>query len=82
MINDPTSLYYHTGLSGVVIPNADVSVVPEIANRYDVTHLVIETFSQGIAVPKKFIFDLDNPPPFLIPIATSVSGAMIYEIRP
>lgn len=82
MINDPTILYYHTGLNGVVIPNADVTVIPEIARRYNVTHLVVETFSDSIAVPKKFIFDLDNPPPFLIPIATSVSGAIIYEIRP
>jgi hypothetical protein len=42
MINDPPSLYYHTGLSGVVLPNSDPDVVPEIAARYGVTHLVLD----------------------------------------
>lgn len=42
MINDPPSLYYHTGLSGVVLPNADPDAVPEIAARYGVTHLVLD----------------------------------------
>ncbi|MDX2076095.1 MAG: hypothetical protein SFZ02_06665, partial [bacterium] len=68
MINDPPALYYHAGFSGVVIPNADVSVIPEIAKRYGVTHVVIETFSGSIATPKQFIFDTDNPPSFLMPI--------------
>ncbi len=42
MINDPPGLYYHTGLGGVVVPNADPDVVPEIAARYGVTHLVLD----------------------------------------
>lgn len=42
MVNDPAALYYHAGLSGVVIPNADPQVVPEIAARYGVTHLVLD----------------------------------------
>ncbi len=42
MVNDPPALYYHTGLSGVVVPNADPSVVPEIAARYGVTYLVLD----------------------------------------
>ncbi|HRF96736.1 MAG TPA: hypothetical protein PLZ51_16125, partial [Aggregatilineales bacterium] len=76
------ALYYHSGFSGVVIPNADVSVIPEIARRYGVTHVVVETFSNSIAVPKQFIFDTDNPPSFLMPIESQISGAIIYEIRP
>ncbi|MBN2304968.1 MAG: glycosyltransferase family 39 protein [Anaerolineae bacterium] len=42
MVNDPAALYYHTGLAGVVVPNADPAVVPEIAARYGVTHLVLD----------------------------------------
>ncbi len=42
MVNDPAALYYHTGLSGVVVPNADPAVVPEIAARYGVNYLVLD----------------------------------------
>jgi hypothetical protein len=42
MVNDPAALFYHTGLSGVVVPNADPEVVPEIAARYGVTYLVLD----------------------------------------
>jgi 4-amino-4-deoxy-L-arabinose transferase-like glycosyltransferase len=42
MVNDPAALYYHTGLSGVVVPNADPAVVPEIAARYRVDYLVLD----------------------------------------
>lgn len=42
MINDPAALYYHTQLAGVVIPNAEPDVVPEIAAQYGVTHLVLD----------------------------------------
>jgi 4-amino-4-deoxy-L-arabinose transferase-like glycosyltransferase len=42
MVNDPPALYYHTGLSGVVVPYADPGVVPEIADRFGVTHLVLD----------------------------------------
>lgn len=42
MVNDPPALYYHTGYYGVVVPNADPNVVPEIAARYGVTYLVLD----------------------------------------
>lgn len=42
MINDPPALYYHTGLAGVVVPNTSPDVVPEIAARYGVTHLLLD----------------------------------------
>ncbi|NDJ77193.1 MAG: hypothetical protein GYB65_13135, partial [Chloroflexi bacterium] len=42
MVNDPPALYYHTGLSGVVVPNAEPTVIPEIAAQYGVTHLVLD----------------------------------------
>ncbi len=42
MVNDPPALYYHTGLAGVVVPNADPSVLPQIARQYGVTHLLLD----------------------------------------
>ncbi len=42
MINDPAAFYYHTKLSGVVVPNASPDVVPTIARRYGVTHLILD----------------------------------------
>ena len=42
MVNDPPALYYHAGLAGVVVPNADPAVVPEIARQYGVTHLLLD----------------------------------------
>ncbi len=42
MVNDPPALYYHTGLAGVVVPNADPDIIPEIAQRYGVTYLVLD----------------------------------------
>ncbi|MCL4236913.1 MAG: glycosyltransferase family 39 protein [Anaerolineae bacterium] len=42
MVNDPVALYYQAGLSGVVVPDADPAVVPEIAARYGVTHLLLD----------------------------------------
>lgn len=42
MVNDPAALYYHTGRSGVVVPNAAPAVVPEIAQRYEVGYLLLD----------------------------------------
>lgn len=42
MVNDPAALYYHTGLAGVVVPNGDIEMVRMVAERYRVTHLVLD----------------------------------------
>ncbi|MBN1563516.1 MAG: glycosyltransferase family 39 protein [Anaerolineae bacterium] len=42
MVNDPAGFYYHTGHLAVVVPNNDPDVVPEIAEKYGVTHLVLD----------------------------------------
>jgi hypothetical protein len=42
MLNDPAALYYHTRLSGLALPDSDPDVVPELAARYRVTHLVLD----------------------------------------
>lgn len=43
MCNDPPALYYHSGLGGVVVPNAPPELVPVIARQYGVTHLLLDT---------------------------------------
>ncbi len=80
MVNDPAALYYFTGLSGVVLPNATIDIVPEIADQYDVTHLLIEFVGGVPATPAEFVFDFDNPPAFLEPVSVSLPGARLYAI--
>lgn len=62
MVNDPAALYYHTGLSGVVVPNADPAVVPEIAARYGVNYLVLDV---NWTKPFTGLFLGDETRPFL-----------------
>jgi hypothetical protein len=66
MVNDPPALYYHTGLAGVVVPNADPSVVPEIAAKYGVTHLVLD---ENRTPPFAALFEGKAEDPFLRLIA-------------
>jgi uncharacterized membrane protein YczE len=68
MINDPTALYYHTGLGGVVLPNQPPDVIPEIATRYEVDYLLLQTSGDLLAVPVDFDFDVEDPPDFLTPM--------------
>ncbi len=42
MCNDPAELYYHTGLMGIVVPDAGPEAVRELAARYSVTHLLLD----------------------------------------
>jgi len=62
MVNDPAALYYHTGLSGVVVPDSDPDVVPEIAARYGVTHLLLDA---NCTAPFSGLFVGDDARPFL-----------------
>lgn len=80
MVNDPAALYYFTERGGVVIPNADVQTVPQIAARYGVTHLLLETVSGQYAVPAPFDFDPERLPPFLRRVDVDLSGAELYVL--
>lgn len=86
MVNDPAQLYFFTGLGGVVTPSATPDAIPEIAQRYGVTHLLIEYTGQAdsrtLAVPQRLNFDLDAPPPFLTEIPFEPSGMRLYVISP
>jgi 4-amino-4-deoxy-L-arabinose transferase-like glycosyltransferase len=76
MINDPAGLYYHTGRGGVVLPNSQPDVIPEIAARYRVDYLVLESPE---AVPAPLLTLFDTAPDFLIPIPFD-GGARVYAI--
>lgn len=80
MINDPAALYDFTGLGGVVIPNAPVSTLPEIAAKYDVTHLLIETVDGAPAVPRRFRLNSADLPPFLTLADPNVQGGALYVV--
>lgn len=84
MINDPSALYYFTGLGGVVTPNADPSIILEIAERYNITHFLIEIIEHDgethLAIPEQLGFDLDTPPSFLSEVDIDVSSARLYAI--
>jgi hypothetical protein len=83
MINDPAALYYHTGLGGVVLPNAAPEAIPQIARRYRVTHVLLQSVTAdgharaatgGLAgIPAA-------PPPFLIPISLDIPEVRLYAI--
>lgn len=42
ILNDPPALYYHTGLSGVVLPDSPPENVLDLAERYGATHVVLD----------------------------------------
>ncbi len=75
LINDPAMLYTFTGLGGAVIPNESPDVIPEIADRYAITHVVIEP--AGLPAPMQTV--LTNPPTFLREIARA-GEVIVYEI--
>lgn len=84
MVNDPAQLYYFTGFQGVVLPNEEPDVIPEIANRYGVRYLLLEQVSDdgtvsGAATSKLWSI-LTSPPDFLLPIPLPLSDVRLYEI--
>jgi len=78
MINDPSALYYFTGLSGVVIPNAPSSVIPELAQRYGVNTLVLDANAQ--ALPMGDIYDGHDSPSFLQQVYRD-DNIQIYRLK-
>jgi hypothetical protein len=75
MINDPSTLYYYTGIESVGLPNESPEVALEIAELYDIDYLVLEKGD----VPKPLQFE--QIPDFLIPIETEREGVRIYAFN-
>lgn len=83
MINDPSQLYYFTGLGGVVLPNESPEIIPEIARIYGVDYLLVEAVQPNgyiAAAPTPFQFDVDNPPAFLQSVPMSNPTVRLYAI--
>ena len=51
MVNSPPTWYYYTDLHGVALPDAELERLPEIAERYCVTHLVLDVNVTDSFVP-------------------------------
>ena len=77
MVNDPAALYYHTGHSGVVLPDSEPETVREIAARYGVTHLVLD---ENRTAPFDALFRSAESRPFLIPLRELKGGQRVFEI--
>lgn len=87
LINDPAQLYYYTGLGGAVLPNEAPDIIPQLAEGFGITHLVLENVrendagqmvSQAIPAPLQPV--LTSPPDFLREIPLNVPGVRVYEI--
>jgi hypothetical protein len=78
MINDPAQLYFFTGFGGVALPNEQPSMILDIARRYDVDYLVLE--SPG-GTPGPLLSLFETTPDFLTPIPLRSTDAKLYAIR-
>jgi hypothetical protein len=87
LINDPSRWYYETGQGGAVLPNESPDVIPQIAEQYGITHIILEDIqtqpdgtlvSGGSPAPLQSI--LTEPPDFLRPIEVDLLDVRVYEI--
>ena len=86
MVNDPAAWYYHTGYSGVTLPDSPLDRFPEIAGKFCLTHLIID---QNVTDSlKSLIHDSAPPPSFLEQIEhlnqdteTTDDDVRIYHFR-
>lgn len=86
LINDPAQWYAYTGQGGAVLPNEAPDVIPQIAGRYGITHVLLEqivtegdvTYSMASPAPLQSI--LSDPPDFLRPVDVGSDSVRVYEI--
>lgn len=62
MVNDPPAFYYHTGRSGVVLPNNGPETVRALAQRFGITHIIIDV---NRTAPLDDLYSGASVPPFL-----------------
>jgi hypothetical protein len=84
MANDPSAVYYYTGFHAVTVPNEAPNVIPEIAARYRLTHLLVEGVQDGqSSLVTQPLRDLPtNPPAFLEPVPFPDETVRLYRIVP
>jgi len=77
MVNDPAALYYHTGHAGVVVPDSEPDVVPDIATRFGVTHLVLD---ENRTAPFDGLYRGEESRPYLVPLGDLAGGLRLFAI--
>jgi hypothetical protein len=77
MINDPSAMYYYTGIPGVVVPNAPPDRIMDIALRYGVNTLVLDG---NLTEPMIELYKGKNIPPFL-KLIYAEGNIRIYRIE-
>jgi hypothetical protein len=77
MINDPSAMYYFTGVAGVVVPNAPPEVIPELAQRYGVNTIILD---QNRTAPMDELYQGRNVPSFLTEIYAD-SNFRIFRVK-
>ncbi len=78
MVNDPPAFYYYTGRSGVVLPNAPPDVIPALASRYGVTHVIIDS---NRTAPMDGLYTGKIFPTFLM-LIDDRDGIRIFKVTP
>ncbi len=80
MCNDPAALYYHTGLAGIVVPDAGPEAVRELAARYGVTHLLLD---ENRTAPLDDLYTGRTQADFLRPVALAGQpAARLFAVLP
>jgi Dolichyl-phosphate-mannose-protein mannosyltransferase len=77
IINDPSAMYYFTGISGVVVPNAPPSILPALQAQYGTRYLVLD---QNRTAPMNDLYEGREPPSFLEQIYRD-DRFQIYHIK-
>lgn len=88
LLNDPPALYYFTGIGGGVLPSSSSDRIPELAQRYGITHVLLDDLILdddgdiiGASIPTPLWPILTQPPDFLIPVDFPIADARLYAIR-
>jgi len=79
MINDPAALYYFTGISGVVVPNATPDAILDLAKRYGVKYVVLDA---NRTVPMNELYEGRKVPFFLRQLYADGTVRIFRVIQP
>lgn len=78
MSNDPAELYYHTGLPGVVVPQATIAGVRALVDQYDLTHVVLD---RNHTLPLRALYHGEEQADFLRLIEQNIDPTMrVFEV--
>jgi hypothetical protein len=78
MTNDPPAFWYHTGRPTIVVPNDEVDVVLDAADRYGASHLVLD---ENHPTPLEALYTGVEPHPRL-QVVLHFDETIVYRIDP